>query len=72
MIQLTRLNGQEFILNAELIKFVEQTPDTVVTLREGERIIVKEPIEEVVKRTVEYHRSLRWLPSERSLPSSSS
>jgi flagellar protein FlbD len=71
MIQLTRLNGQEFILNAELIKFVEQTPDTVVTLREGERIIVKEPIEEVVRRTVEYHRSLRWLPCERPLPSTS-
>ena len=65
MIQLTRLNGQAFILNAELIKFVEQTPDTVVTLREGERIIVREPIDEVVRRTVEYHRSLQWLPSDR-------
>lgn len=72
MIQLTRLNGQAFILNAELIKFVEQTPDTVLTLREGERIIVREPIDEVVKRTVEYHRSLRWLPDERPAASQSS
>lgn len=59
MIQLTRLNGQAFLLNAELIKFIEQTPDTIVTLRDGDKVMVLERPEEIVRRAIEYHRSLR-------------
>jgi flagellar protein FlbD len=59
MIRLTRLNGKEFVVNAELIQFVEETPDTVVTLVNHEKIVVKEKADEVVKRSVEYHRSVR-------------
>lgn len=62
MIKLTRLNGKEFILNARLIKFIESTPDTMVTLRDGEKVMVKEPPEEVVRRAVEYGRSLLLAP----------
>lgn len=62
MIKLTRLGGKEFILNAELIKFVEQTPDTMVTLRDGEKVMVRESPEEVIRRAVEYSRSIRLLP----------
>lgn len=62
MIKLTRLNGVEFILNAELIKFIESTPDTLVTLRDGEKIMVKEPPEEVVRRSIEYRRTLYFIP----------
>jgi flagellar protein FlbD len=61
MIALTRLNNARFILNAELVKFVESTPDTMVTLTTGDRIIVKESAEEVVKRAVDYGRMLRRL-----------
>ena len=44
MIKLTRLNGEEFVVNAELIRFVESRPDTYVTLTSNERLIVRESI----------------------------
>lgn len=62
MIKLTRFNGAEFILNADLIKFIEKTPDTVVTLRDGEKVLVKEAPEEVVRRSIEYRRALYFVP----------
>ncbi|MFQ5653209.1 MAG: flagellar FlbD family protein [Planctomycetota bacterium] len=59
MIRLRRLNGKAFLLNADLIKFIEETPDTVVTLINGERVVVAEDIEEVVERVVDYERRRR-------------
>ncbi len=56
MIQVTRLNGGEYVVNAELIKFVESTPDTVITLTHDEKLLVREPLEEVVRRAIAYHR----------------
>lgn len=61
MIALTRLNEKPFILNAELIRTVEQSPDTTITLVNGDHIVVRETMEEVVERTVEYGRRLRTL-----------
>jgi flagellar protein FlbD len=62
MIKVTRLNGKEFVVNAELIQFMEATPDTVITLVNHEKVIVKEPVDEVVKRVVDYHRGIRAFP----------
>lgn len=62
MIQLTRFNGEVFVLNADLIQYVEARPDTYITLTNSERIIVREPVEEVVHRAVDYARTLRLLP----------
>lgn len=62
MIKLTRLNGQEFVLNAHLIKFVEVTPDTLITLRDGEKLMVRESPDIVIHRAVEYRRSLQIIP----------
>jgi len=59
MIRVTRLNGKEFILNAELIQFLEETPDTVITLLNREKIVVKESAAEVTRRVVEYQRKIR-------------
>jgi flagellar protein FlbD len=59
MIAVTRLNGDSFVLNAELIKIVEATPDTTISLLNGDRLLVRESVEEVVKRAVEYGRSIR-------------
>ena len=56
MIQLTKLNNQPFAVNADLIKFVEQAPDTVLTLISGEKIVVRENAEEVIRRIVEFRR----------------
>ncbi len=61
MISLTRLNGKRFVLNAELIRTVEETPDTLITLVSGEHVVVKETLREVVDRVVEYGRLLRRL-----------
>ncbi len=63
MIKLTKFNSDankkgEFILNAELIETIEQTPDTVVTLMNGKKLIVDEPMEEVVRRVMAYRRAL--------------
>ena len=59
MITLTRLNGQAFVLNAEKIKFVESTPDTVVCCETGEKFMVKESLQEVMRRAIEYARIIR-------------
>jgi len=59
MIRLTRINGRPFVLNAEQIKTVEQTPDTMVTLLTGDQVVVRETMEEVIRRAVEYARMVR-------------
>ncbi len=58
MIQLTRLNSSPLTVNSDLIKFVEQAPDTVITLVTGEKIIVRENAQEVLDRIVEFRRSV--------------
>jgi flagellar protein FlbD len=58
MIELTRLNGKSLAVNADLIKFVEQAPDTVLTLVTGEKLVVKESARVVMDRIVEFRRSL--------------
>ena len=59
MITVTRLNGSRFVLNAELIRTVEQTPDTMIRLTTGETLVVRESPEEIIERVVEYGRLLR-------------
>ena len=58
MIRLHRLNGQEVVVNAELIENVESHPDTVIQLATGNRFIVKESVSEVVQRVVEYRKTV--------------
>jgi flagellar protein FlbD len=63
MIRLTQFAGQEFLLNAELIRSVESRPDTYITLVNGERVIVRESPEVVLERVLEYQRSkYLWPP----------
>ncbi len=54
MIYVTRLNGKKFYINAELVQLVEATPDTIITLTNGDKYIVKEKAEDVVKRIILY------------------
>jgi flagellar protein FlbD len=56
MIHLTRLNNSSITVNSDLIKFVEQSPDTVVTLLNGEKILVRESVEDILERVVEFRR----------------
>ena len=59
MITLTKLNDRTVIVNAELIKLVEATPDTLITLTTGDHFMVKEKVEDVVERAIEYARRIR-------------
>lgn len=59
MIQLTRLNGQRFVMNAEKIRVVESTPDTLVCCDAGEKVMVRETLQEVMRRAIEYARVIR-------------
>lgn len=58
MIYLTKLNDARVVVNSDLIEFVESTPDTIITLTTGQKFMVKESVEEVVKMVTEYRRSI--------------
>ncbi|MBN2290113.1 MAG: flagellar FlbD family protein [Candidatus Glassbacteria bacterium] len=58
MIAVTRLNGQQFVVNAELIELVESTPDTIVSLTTGKKYMVKETVNEVIDRIMQYRRQI--------------
>jgi flagellar protein FlbD len=58
MIQLTRLNNHPLVVNSDLIKFVEQAPDTVITLVNGDKIVVRETAQDVLERVVQFRRSV--------------
>ena len=62
MIKLTRLGGEAFILNADLIQYVEERPDTFITLTGGERLVVTESMDEVLRRAVTYQQAKHMLP----------
>jgi len=61
VIEVSRLNGSVFVLNADLIETVEANPDTVVTLLNGHRYVVKETPGEIMERAAAY-RAKRGLP----------
>jgi len=61
MIAVTRLNGKDLVVNADLIRTIEENPDTTLTLVNGDRIIVRESMREVVGLVIEYGRHLRRL-----------
>lgn len=69
MIKLTRLDGEHFVLNADLIRYVERRPDTFVTLTSGERIVVAESMDEVVERAVQYQQQKHFMPMPSVVPS---
>ena len=59
MITVTRLDKRVVLLNADLIKMLESTPDTIITLISGDTMIVRESVEEVVRRAIDYQRQIR-------------
>lgn len=56
MIQLTRLNGNKFLINSDLIEIVDANPDTVITLINDHKFVVKENIQDVIDKVIEYKR----------------
>jgi len=62
MIKLTKLNGEHFVLNADLIRYIESRPDTFITLTTDDRIIAQESVDDVIQKSVEYSRAIRTIP----------
>jgi flagellar protein FlbD len=56
MIKLTRLNGAEIVVNADQIKYVESTPDTIVTLMNNEKVLVSDSVDDVIEKVVAFKR----------------
>jgi len=61
VIEITRINQQKMVINAELIEFIESTPDTIITTTTGKKIITADSVEEVIRKVIEYRRmSFPW------------
>ena len=57
MIQVTRLNNTKFIINADLIEAIEANPDTMISLTTGKKFVVRESVEEVMRKIIAYKRT---------------
>ena len=62
MIDVTRMNGKQFTLNSDLIETIEETPDTVLTLTTGKKIIVQESRQEVKNLVKLYRKEIFSIP----------
>ncbi len=58
MISVHRLNNEEFLINCDLIEFVEETPDTVISMTSGRKLVVSETCEEIKRLIVEYKQQI--------------
>jgi flagellar protein FlbD len=58
MIRLSRLKGEPLVLNSDLIEHIETTPDTVITLTTGQKVMVQERPEEIVARVIDFRRQI--------------
>jgi len=61
MILLTKLNNAHVVVNCDMMQSIEETPDTVITLGNGDKIVVKERMTEIIDKIVEYRRRIRQL-----------
>ncbi|PKK84422.1 MAG: endoflagellar protein [candidate division Zixibacteria bacterium HGW-Zixibacteria-1] len=63
MIRLTKLNDQEIVINDDLIEFIESTPDTIISLIDGKKIMVRETPDEIIKRVAAFRKmssNIEW------------
>jgi len=58
MIRLTRFQGKEFYVNSDLIEFIEQTPDTVITLTTCKKVVVQEEPEEIIEKIKKFRQEI--------------
>ncbi len=62
MIRLTRINRLPLVVNCDLIEQVEETPDTVIALTNGQKLVVLESAEEVIQKVVDFRRQIALAP----------
>lgn len=58
MIKVSRLNGENFVVNCNLIEMVEANPDTVITLTTAHKLVVRESIDEIIEKVIEYNAQI--------------
>ncbi|MBI3535174.1 MAG: flagellar FlbD family protein [Deltaproteobacteria bacterium] len=58
MIEVSRLNGKSYVLNCDLIKTIEATPDTIITLNTNEKLMVRESVNEIIDKTICYKKKI--------------
>ncbi|MDR1669696.1 MAG: flagellar FlbD family protein [Oscillospiraceae bacterium] len=58
MVLMTRLNGKEFYVNPDLIEFIEETPDSVITLLDGKKLVVLEKADVIIGRIIQYRAAV--------------
>ncbi len=58
MIHLTRLNGTDFVLNTDMIEYMESTPDTIITLTNGHKYVVLEELDTIIERVMQYKQHI--------------
>ncbi len=58
MIKLTKFNGSVFVLNEDLIEYMEETPDTIITLSNDKKLIIEEGVDEVIEKIIKYKRKI--------------
>jgi len=63
MIRLTQINGEEIVVNAELIETIEKAHDTIITLTTTRRVRVQESVELIIEKVIEYRRRVA-IPKE--------
>ena len=58
MIEVTRINHLPLVINSDLIEHIESTPDTVISLTNGQKLVVLERIDEIIRRVVNFRRAI--------------
>lgn len=62
MVKITKLNGKEIYVNSDLIEFIETTPDTIITLITGKKVLVKDNVQDLLERIVDFKQKVYRLP----------
>lgn len=68
LIKTTRLDGSTFYVSPHQIEIIEETPDTVIRLVSGKKILVREDVDEVIERIIQYRRKIAQQPDTKDLP----
>jgi len=59
MIKVTRINDSEIVINSDLIEFIESSPDTIISLTDGKKIIVRESTDDVIQKIIVFRRTIK-------------
>ncbi len=68
MVLLTKINNAQIAVNSDLVQYIEETPDTVITMTTGDKVVVQERMTEIIERIVQYRRLISGLVESAGSP----